>query len=294
MSIIKSFSVGNGDMFYINHNTDNFTIIDCCYDDEEEKNKIFKEIKEKANPKGMRRFISTHPDDDHIKGLKELEETFGVWNFYCVENKATKDEETDDFKKYCELRDGDKHFYIYKGCKRKWMNQSDDVRNGAGINCLWPVTSNEEFQKALKEAEEGQSPNNLSPIITYSVADGVKIMWMGDIESDFLDTVKDSIEFEEVSVLFAPHHGRKSGKISDDVLKLINPKLVIIGQAPSDYLNYYKGYNTITQNSAGDITLDCDGKKLHVYVSSTSYEADFLKNEKLQNTYDRYIGTLDV
>ena len=28
MSKIKSFSVGNGDMFYIRHNTDNFTTID--------------------------------------------------------------------------------------------------------------------------------------------------------------------------------------------------------------------------------------------------------------------------
>ena len=29
MSIVKSFAVGNGDMFYIRHNSDNFTIIDC-------------------------------------------------------------------------------------------------------------------------------------------------------------------------------------------------------------------------------------------------------------------------
>jgi len=29
MSIIKSFAVGNGDMFYIKHNSDNFSIIDC-------------------------------------------------------------------------------------------------------------------------------------------------------------------------------------------------------------------------------------------------------------------------
>lgn len=28
MSIIKSFSVGDGDMFYIDHNSDNFSIID--------------------------------------------------------------------------------------------------------------------------------------------------------------------------------------------------------------------------------------------------------------------------
>jgi hypothetical protein len=30
MSIVKSFSVGDGDMFYIKHNSDNFTTIDCC------------------------------------------------------------------------------------------------------------------------------------------------------------------------------------------------------------------------------------------------------------------------
>ncbi len=34
MSIIKSFSVGNGDMFYIKHNSDNFTTIDCCMSEE--------------------------------------------------------------------------------------------------------------------------------------------------------------------------------------------------------------------------------------------------------------------
>ena len=36
MSKIKSFSVGNGDFFYIDHNSDNFTIIDCFYENEEE------------------------------------------------------------------------------------------------------------------------------------------------------------------------------------------------------------------------------------------------------------------
>ena len=37
MSIVKSFSVGDGDMFYIDHNSDNFTTIDCCYSDDENK-----------------------------------------------------------------------------------------------------------------------------------------------------------------------------------------------------------------------------------------------------------------
>ena len=43
MSVIKSFSVGNGDMFYINHGSDNFTVID-CYICEDNENKIINEI----------------------------------------------------------------------------------------------------------------------------------------------------------------------------------------------------------------------------------------------------------
>lgn len=45
MSVIKSFSVGNGDMFYIKHNSDNFTIIDCNMDETNKEN-IVSEIPE--------------------------------------------------------------------------------------------------------------------------------------------------------------------------------------------------------------------------------------------------------
>jgi hypothetical protein len=31
MNTVKSYSVGNGDMLYIKHNSDNFTIIDVAY-----------------------------------------------------------------------------------------------------------------------------------------------------------------------------------------------------------------------------------------------------------------------
>ena len=44
MSIVKSFSVGNGDTFYIKHGTRNFSIIDCCLSDDNRK-EIVDEIK---------------------------------------------------------------------------------------------------------------------------------------------------------------------------------------------------------------------------------------------------------
>ena len=96
-SIIKSFSVGNGDMFYIKHASDNFTIID-CFLNEENKEDIVNEIKELKKYKGISRLISTHPDEDHIKGLKYYREHLGIENFYCVKNEATKTVETEDFQ----------------------------------------------------------------------------------------------------------------------------------------------------------------------------------------------------
>ena len=67
MSIIKSFSVGNGDMFYIEHGSDNFSIIDCNLDSEQ-KEEIMDEICKIGGSKGIMRFISTHPDEDHFHG----------------------------------------------------------------------------------------------------------------------------------------------------------------------------------------------------------------------------------
>lgn len=298
MSIVKSFSVGNGDMFYINHNSDNFTVIDCCIDDDN-KDKIINEINNKSRNKRITRFISTHPDDDHIKGLKKYVEECGINNFYCVENKATKKDATEDFDEYCSLRDGDKHFYIKKGCTRKWMNlkglDSDGVEIGSsGVFILWPDIVNQYFKKALENAKNGDSPNNISPIIKYSIENGVSILWFGDMEKEFMENIKDDLSIGRADIIFAPHHGRDSGKIPKEILDTIKPKLIIIGEAPSEYLNYYSEYNTITQNSAGDITFNCDGQDIHIYVSKENYHADFLKNKYKLNEYDYYIGTLEI
>ena len=47
MSIVKSFSVGDGDTFYIKHGNDNFSIIDCCLSEEDGEG-IVKEIKSES------------------------------------------------------------------------------------------------------------------------------------------------------------------------------------------------------------------------------------------------------
>lgn len=295
MSKVKSFSVGNGDMFYIRHNSDNFTTIDCCLTDDV-KDDILDEIETESSGKGIKRFISTHPDDDHIKGLVEYDDKFGILNFYRVDNDTTKKgTETDDFKRYKKLRDDSKKsFELKKGCKRKWMNESDDERDGAGLYCLWPITDNNLYKEALKTAADGGSPNNISPAVKYLVGK-FSFLWMGDMETDMQEEFDKKVTNTHKTIVFASHHGRKSGHIPSSLMDKLKPKLVIVGEAPSDELDYYSEYDTITQNTAGDILFETNGDYLDVFVSESGYaKTDGMVQNTNHGKHDgmKYLGSV--
>jgi len=109
----------------------------------------------------------------------------------------------------------------------------------------------------------------------------------------FYGKIKDNLNLNKIDILFAPHHGRDSGKVPKEILDMLDPQIIVIGEAPSKHLNYYNGYDTITQNSAGDIYFDCKEGVVHIYVSSPTYSVDYLDNNRLGKYNDcRYIGTL--
>ena len=292
MSTVYSYAVGNGDMFSIKHGVDSFTIIDCSLSPDNKK-EILRALKIQASGKEVSRFISTHPDQDHILGLRYLNSEMPISNFYCVKNNATKAEVTDDFNQYRKLKEGDNAFYISKGCKRKWLNDFDEDRGGAGINFLWPDVKNTDFIAALHGAENGNSPNNISPIIKYSIENSGSFLWLGDLETEFMKKVENSVKWPKIDILFAPHHGRDSGKIPESILLTLDPGIIIIGEAPSEHLNYYRKYNTITQNSAGTIEFECVNGYIHIFVSNAGYSVDFLSNFS-NSSGKNYIGTLEV
>jgi beta-lactamase superfamily II metal-dependent hydrolase len=296
MPIVKSFAVGAGDMSYIRHGSDNFTIIDCDLSDDN-ADTIIAELREQAGQR-MRRFISTHPDGDHYGGIEKLDAEHPIHNFYVVENKAVKKDETPSFEHYCKLRDDSKiAYYVKKDCKRMWLNETNEERGGSGLSFLWPDTSNEHFKDALKNAErDGSDCNNISAVVRYSIEDGPSFMWLGDLETDFMEKITDSIHLEKTAIVFSSHHGRDSGKIPDSWLDKLDPQIIVIGEAPSRHLNYYTGYKTVTQNSAGDITMECDGDKIHFYVSSPTYKNKALKDEKKDDRTEteHYVGSITV
>lgn len=292
MSIVKSFAVGAGDMFYIRHNSDNFTIIDCDLT-AENADTIIAELKAQAADKGIVRFICTHPDEDHFGGIDLLDDAMPIVNFYVVRNQATKAIRTPSFVRYCKLRDGDKAFHISKGCTRRWMNLSSDERSTSGVHVLWPDLDNPHFKQALASCDAGDSFNNTSAVIRYAVEGGPSFMWLGDLETEFMEKITDNISLQKTTVVFAAHHGRESGKIPHAWLEKLDPQVIIIGEAPSRHLNYYTGYMTITQNSVGNITMDCEGDRVHFYVGNAGFTHRGMNNEN-QNAFPNYLGSITV
>ncbi|MGX0083934.1 hypothetical protein [Staphylococcus hominis] len=294
MSIIKSYSVGNGDMFYIEHNSDNFSIIDCCLNNQNQE-KILDEILKISKRKGIVRFISTHPDEDHIQGLELLNNKLNITNFYCVRNNAKKENYSISFEEYKKLRDSNKAFYIKKNSQRKWMNQGDEVRGSAGINILWPDESNIDFKKELQKVENKESANDISAIIQYKLSNGITALWLGDLTTEFMEKIENKVNWGEIDLLFAPHHSRKSGRVPTSILSKLNPKLIVVGEGSSKDLYYYSGYSTITQNKSGNIVFDCVEKDIHVYVSEFNYINDHLQKRKnIAQSYEdlKYIGSI--
>ncbi len=298
MAIVKSLSVGNGDLFYIEHDSDNFTIIDCNLPSDRRET-ILNELEQSARNKSIRRFISTHPDEDHIHGIEHIDKAGLCENFYCVQNSIRKYIATPSFLRYSDLRShATNAYYIYKDCKRLWMNQSNNERQSAGINILWPDINDAAFLEELHCAEKYVRANNICPIIQYSFPDGAVFLWMGDLEKEFMEEIAEKVNVPRADILFAPHHGRSSGRVPKKWLDTIDPQIIVIGEAPSEELAYYRSYNTITQNKAGDIEFDCSRGLVDVRVSSCTYTADFLDNKPAGNrimpdgTYMWHIGSM--
>lgn len=306
MSVVKSYSfpVGDirGDMFYIEHNSDNFTIIDCYLKDGEDascrKDDILKEIKRIRDVKTITRFISTHPHNDHFLGIEDLDKQAKIINFYAVANGLPENPADVSQTKYIELRDNE-NFPIKQGITRKWINEGDDVRGGSGIRFLWPDITNKEYLEALKKVKEGTNQNDISCVFTYNVGKA-KYMWMGDMETDmqnvFFESEKDRLH--SVEVLFHPHHGRKSSAPPKALLEKLDPKIIVIGNAPADDLNYDDPDKTITQNKAGDIVFVNEENIIHIYTQNEYNEVpkclEKILGKKDSDIYGHYIGSLKL
>jgi competence protein ComEC len=230
------------------------------------------------------RFVLTHPDMDHMDGIKAFFEHFQPTNFWDTDNNKTIDWSKDksgkfneeDWKFYLKLRQGTdrstKRLALHSNSTGKYYNVSEDGSSGGdGLHILAPNLT------LIAEAnEECENYHGCSYVILYITGDKPhKILFGGDSHDDTWDHILKNHRalVTNIDVLIAPHHGRSSDR-SYDFLDVLNPALTLFGNAPSEHLAYAafqsRKLPIITNNQAGCIMLDIDDT-INVYVTNKKF-----------------------
>ena len=290
MGIIHFMNVNEGDCIWVHHASERNTVIDVsaakpvivfesASGNHNQKNYPVNPIEylRSFNVSSIFRFILTHPDMDHMDGLKTLFDNFSVINFWDTENTKTMDDNTswgkynkEDWDFYQEVRkssDDPKVLHNYAGSTGQYYNMDENGKSGAdGLYILAPT------KELVSAANESGDYNDCSYVILYRT-NNRKIVFAGDSAEKTWDYILENHKEDvtDVDILFAPHHGRKTGGNSE-YLDVLNPKLTLFGNAKSEYLDYDAWNNRkldhITNNQANCVILDTFGQDgIDVYVS---------------------------
>ena len=296
-------NVGNGDCHIIQHNSGRVSVIDINFlrsnfegsssNFNEESASLILERQgnhnQKENPEhpieylqnllksnsSIFRFILTHPDLDHMRGITDLFNEFNIQNFWDTENdKEIKEFQSDsdkaDWDFYQKIRNSEndpKVLHLYRDSESKCCWEED------GIRILSPTP------ELVEEANKKEDWNMLSYVLLIE-EDDLKIVLAGDSTDNTWDDIinhykgKGEISLlENVDILVAPHHGRKSNT-NYEFLKIMKPKLTLIGNAQSKDINYsiYEQYSDkkLTNNQAGNVVIQKDQDNGYWYVLITN------------------------
>jgi len=299
-------NVKNGDCSIIEHSTGNTTVIDISNGKEDDSRLLLEALglesasqgnyHQKNNPenpisylknlnkRSIMRFILTHPDMDHMDGLKALFRNFSVANFWDTKNnKSIPTFESFGFNKE------DWQFYqtLKKSTKNpKTLYLTDENNHGEddGLYILAPT------KNIIEQANKTGNYNELSYVILW-ITNDFKIMISGDSENLAWQHIIENYSgfISDIDVLLAPHHGRNSNR-DFSFLDILKPKYTLLGNAKSEHLEYskYKKYGkTITNNQGGNIVLEVDKNGLNILIENYNFAKD---NHNMNKLYTKKIA----
>jgi len=231
------------------------------------------------------RFLISHPDMDHLDGIKDLFTEFSPTNTWDSDNNKEIDSDAnfagynkDDWEFYKQLRDGK-----YSDTKRLTYFDSStraDFWKDDGLHILCPS------KDLLDKANETGDYNDASYVILYRIAKkgggAWKIIFAGDSDDDSWNHIIENYKevVSDVDVLLAPHHGRDSGR-NYDFLDVLNPRVTLFGNASSKHLAYDCYPPTrITNNQAGYVIIDISEDSMDFYVKNYDFARDFKSKRK--------------
>lgn len=247
------------------------------------------------------RFILTHPDMDHLGGIKALFSAIPVINFWDTANTKEFDEDElsgrlkADWEFYKILRDSDpdtspRRLLMYSGDKRDYFKDQ-------GLRILSPT------KELVQAANKRKNWNDASYVVLYTTINPTKkILFTGDSEDDawehILENWKDAVS--DVDVLIAPHHGRHSGR-DYEFLKVVNPRLTLFGNALTEHHAHQywnrRGLTILTNNQAGYVVLDFVDDGIKVFVKNEEYAQNLTEHNGWETEYSAscdgwYLGTI--
>jgi beta-lactamase superfamily II metal-dependent hydrolase len=270
MPEVHFLTVGEGDCSIIRHASARVTVIDIFggnrtrATETEKRSAILTEVAKAAagNPLGnyrmcekpshpldylddrglspIWRFISTHPDMDHLDGFEALTDRYRVENFWHTGVSRPKPTfhnqwkyREEDWNRYEEVRAGSfsgvKSLKKLAGEKFEFANKGGDNGNGDCLHIAAPD------QSLVESTEECENWNCSSYIIVYRM-EGGKVVICGDAEDDSFQSAINKYPdlMADVGLLLAPHHGRDSGR-DYAFLDHLKPRFTLLGCAPHEH-----------------------------------------------------------
>lgn len=239
-------------------------------------------IKQNIKTNDIFRFIISHPDMDHLDGIKDLYEEFSITNTWDTDNNKEIDlndffagYNKEDWKFYKQLRAGK-----VIDTKRLTYFDIDDCSfwNEDNLKILCPS------KKLLADSNKVDGDiHDASYVLLFTPpkkgGGKWKIIFSGDSHDNswnhIIKNYKD--EVTNIDILFAPHHGRDSDR-DYTFLETLNPKVTLFGNANSQHLAYdsYPDIR-ITNNQAGYVIIDANEDELAFYVKNVEFAKNFRK-----------------
>jgi competence protein ComEC len=311
MPQLHFMNVGQGDCTWIQHADGKNTVIDVCngnavlqksafdayvdaaYDIVEARKGLSGNFRQKDSPvnpieymksfgvSSIFRFIATHPDMDHLDGIKAIFDEFGPVNFWDTDNSkeiANFDSgrfSEEDWSFYKGLRNGSdpagaKRLALHSGAKAPYYNQGEGgVGGGNGLFVLSPT------KELVANANDCDDFNDCSYVLLYRTG-SKKIVIGGDSHDASWEHIlaNHRSDVEDVDLLIAPHHGRASDR-SYDFLDVLRPKLTFFGVAKSEHLGYSGWRNrdleVMTNNQGNCFVVDITEGSAVVYCTYKTF-----------------------
>jgi competence protein ComEC len=192
------------------------------------------------------RFILTHPDMDHMSGIKSLFNQKYVRYFWDTDNNRPDPGNWD--QSFYDKED----WQFYEKLHQKKINNITYIRNlrNDTSSCCWVqdgIKILAPTEDLVKEANENEDWDSLSYVLMIEYAKR-KILLGGDATKKSLEDIKESYDksYLKSDVLFVPHHGSPN-HISKEILDVINPNLTVVSVAEGvDYAReLYSSYGIV-------------------------------------------------